>query len=243
MADFWTPFTQKLHFWIEYEKNLPQIPLLGNEMFFDEYRKYHDLDCRLTGGDLRADTIFSLWLPLRYTLVSLHTLPVLQENFGKVAKRQDFLQKLLNRGLAEFLPEESPVVQALQELFIRGQGRENVMILINRGINGKRGNPPYFDYMPYFLRECFAGGDFAQLFNRDEQIVRSWMMREELGMFFHDDYLVPEEIIDLAGTGDLAQGHPMEGKTGEEAILAVTEMIQKYNLILEERRKRLFGTA
>ena len=34
----------------------------------DEYRKTHDLDCIQTKGNLAADTIFSLWLPLRYTL-------------------------------------------------------------------------------------------------------------------------------------------------------------------------------
>ena len=34
----------------------------------DEYRRTHDLDCILTDGNLFADTLFSLWLPLRYVL-------------------------------------------------------------------------------------------------------------------------------------------------------------------------------
>lgn len=34
----------------------------------DAYRKKNDLDCILTNGNLFADTLFSLWLPLRYTL-------------------------------------------------------------------------------------------------------------------------------------------------------------------------------
>ena len=34
----------------------------------DEYRRAHDLDCILTDGNLNADTLISLWLPLRYVL-------------------------------------------------------------------------------------------------------------------------------------------------------------------------------
>lgn len=238
-GDFWAIFRDKIQFWITYEKNLPWLPLRGNEIYFDEYRRDNDLDCRLAGGDLRADTIFSLWIPLRYTLVVMNGLSWLQEEFGEVKKRQTFLQKLLNYGLEDLLPCDEPLVQVLQELFVRGCGRENVMILLNRGLNDMRAQPPYLDYMPYFLRECFQGGKFFQLFNRDMAVVRSWMMEQELQFFFQDGYLLPESLLDLARSGDITQGHPMMGKTPEIGEADLLAMLQQYNEILKQRREVL----
>ena len=50
------PIINQLSYWINYKGS------------GDEYRKNNDRDCILTEGNLYADTIFSLWLPLRYTL-------------------------------------------------------------------------------------------------------------------------------------------------------------------------------
>lgn len=246
MSDnYWEPFRIKLKFWIDFVNNFPNIPRRGNELIFDEYRRDHDLDCRLAGGDLKADTIFSLWLPLRYTLISLHGLPWLQEHFGKVEKSTKFLQSMLNYGLEELLPEDKLVVQQLRNLYILGQGRENVMILINRGLNPMRGGPPYHDYVPYFLKECFEGGAFFHFFNKNPEVLRNWLMREELQFFFEDGYLTPEALYDLSGTGAITVGHPfvrIEGNLeGEEAQEATAQMIFRYVEILKMRRQVMFG--
>ena len=49
-------FKEHIQYWIDYD---------GSS---EGYRKKHDLDCILTDGNLCADTLISLWLPLRYVL-------------------------------------------------------------------------------------------------------------------------------------------------------------------------------
>lgn len=236
------PIEAKLRFWIEYEKNLPQIPLRGNEIFFDEYRSQNDLDCRFLGGNLGADTLFSLWQPLSLALLALNEEENLVQNLGTVRKRQHFLQKLLNSGLEPYLPSDEPLVIELRKLFARGQQRENVMLLSNRGLNEMRALPPYHDYMPYFLLECFRGGKFAHIFNKDEGLLRFWLMREELQVFFDDGFLVPEAILDLSGSGDPRIHLPPKGNSFEEEVANLLSMFQDYNAILEERAECLSQT-
>lgn len=241
------PIAQKIRFWVAYERNLPSLPHRGNEMIFDEYRSQNDLDCRLTGGSLNADTIFSLWYPLQYSLEVLHEADWLRERVGEIRKSEKFLQNMLNYGLEELFPPESELVQRLRDLFILGQGRENVMLLLNRGLNPMRAALPYEDYVPYFLRECFEGGAFAHMFGKNMEILRNWIQREELQMFFRDGFLLPEEIMDLSGTGDLTQGNPLyrgeERLEGEEAERAVMEMLARYVDVLLTRREALAASG
>lgn len=232
---------EKIRFWMQYEQGLPQIPYRGNEIYFDEYRSRHDLDCRFLGGNLNADTIFSLWQPLKNTLVALHGEEKLAEDFISVKKRRNFLQRLLNAGLEHYLPEEELAVQLLSQLFVLGQGRENVMLLSNRGINSMRGGEPYQDYMPYFLLECFDTGKFSHFFNKDVSILRAWIMREELQIFFEDEFLVPESIIDLSGSGDLRNPTPPTGASREENLTALCNMHQNYINLLKQRGERLLA--
>lgn len=231
------PIEDKIRFWIEYERNMPQIPYGGNEIFFDEYRQFHDLDCQLLGGQLGADTIFSLWRPLEYTLLALHAPEDLQKDLGTVRKRRMFLQGLLNRGLGEYFPVHMEIVQHLSQLFDLGQKRENVMLLSNRGLNEMRAVSPYEDYMPYFLKECFKGGKFYHIFNHDEGLLRFWLMREELQVFFEDGYLVPEAILDLAGTGDVTVVKPVaeDAEDEDEYIEELSQMFAGYVEILQAR--------
>ena len=58
--------------WIEYEENKPKTKYDEDSENHDKFRSEHDLDCVLRNGNLHADTIFSLWLPLRFALVRLH---------------------------------------------------------------------------------------------------------------------------------------------------------------------------
>lgn len=239
---FQNPIEQKIRFWMDYEKNLPQIPYRGNEIFFDEYRSRNDLDCQFLGGNLGADTIFSLWQPLKETLLLLNEEDYLTDTIGEPRKRRFFLQKLLNSGLDPYLPPENPLVAELKTLFLRGQQRENVMLLSNRGLNEMRALPPYDDYMPYFLVECFKGGKFAHIFNHDDGLLRFWLMREELQVFFDEGFLVPDAVLDLSGSGDPRISQVPTGNGQEADETALLEMFQDYNAVLLERRQALFPT-
>lgn len=80
------PIENKIQNWITYEENKPRIPYEQNYEVHHRYRSTHDLDCVLLGGDLRADNIISLWLPLRYCLVEINGYPTLNK-YGKLIKR------------------------------------------------------------------------------------------------------------------------------------------------------------
>ena len=59
---------KKIEEWIRYDDHKPVEEYWDNPEEHDEYRRQHDRDCVLAGGDLKTDTIFSLWLPLRHTI-------------------------------------------------------------------------------------------------------------------------------------------------------------------------------
>lgn len=73
------PITQKIQSWIDYNRNKPKGNYAAHKQEHDEYRKNNDLDCILTDGNLYADTIFSLWLPLRFVLVRINDYKVLNQ--------------------------------------------------------------------------------------------------------------------------------------------------------------------
>ena len=96
------------------------------------------------------------------------------------------------------------------------------MILPERWMQ-KRGKPPYYDYMPYFLHECFHDGDFSSPFLSDDDL-RAWIQKESL-YFFFGGTIECKNILDLAGTGDVKKGNPSD----------LDYLLQNYIDILEKR--------
>ncbi|CAI3410142.1 hypothetical protein CIRMBP1320_01024 [Enterococcus cecorum] len=221
------PIYEKIRSWIGYFENQPKIKYNENPEAHDQYRQQNDLDCVLRNGNLNADTIFSLWLPLRYTLVSLNGYVKIEHTTGlKIEKTIPFLKSLIsNNNLEKLLPKEKQTTVLLSNLFKLGQRIENTMLLPVRALQ-KRGGKPYFDYMPYFLYECFEGGDFFGYFGADKKFIQ-WVIDEDLDMFFNGN-ISKENIIDLANTGDLKKGIPTE----------INDLLVNYIKILEQRRNR-----
>lgn len=91
----------------------------------------------MTGGNLFADTIVSLWLPLRYTLnyFECQKWTEWKEYEAKVlrAKRMglkdcnEFLEDLI-ANIEIYLPDHA-ISRKLSELFVIGQSKSNVMLL------------------------------------------------------------------------------------------------------------------
>lgn len=71
----------------------------------DEYRRTHDLDCILTDGNLFADTLFSLWLPLRYVLNYCGTAQWEKYRRMKDLKNNDAFLNDLKNNLQMFIPD------------------------------------------------------------------------------------------------------------------------------------------
>lgn len=65
------PIRVKVENWIKYNKNWPKGKYEDNPKPFDDYRSKNDMDCNLTNGNLFADTIISLSLPMRFVLREL----------------------------------------------------------------------------------------------------------------------------------------------------------------------------
>lgn len=214
------PILDKLSYWKSYDGN------------GDEYRKTHDLDCILAGGDLNADTIISLWLPLRYTLNYFERpewtcwkdfeAKYLKTNGLTLKNHNEFLEDL-GRNIQMFLPEHE-LTYKLIRLFELGQKRCNVMLLLDRSWNSMRGGYPYWDYLPHFLCYYLLDGK-DPVYSRDEII--SWIKSEHLEMFFEKGIIEKEYIIDLAGTGCVCSHSP------QKIVLPI--LLQNYISMLEKR--------
>lgn len=227
--DVYEPIKRKIREWIEYDENAPKVAYSENPELHDDYRKAHDRDCILTGGNLYADTLFSLWLPLRNTIRCLNDEQSISA-VGNIYDKISFVRALMrDDNLEKLLPEDKSVVTKLSTLFELGMRRENVMILPDRRLNPARAQKPYWDYVPVFLLESFPGGGFASYWNGLDDYIE-WIRTERLEMLFGGEP-VAKNIKDLAGTGDLRITIPNNGFEGMERLL------DNYLQVLRERQK------
>ena len=223
------PIIKKIRAWVSYDKKKPKNDYATNRNEHDEFRKNNDLDCVLANGDLNADTIFSLWQPLRLSLVRLNGYNKLNK-YGNINNKIAFLEAILSEQILEqLLPQNNETVKYLLKLFELGQKRCNVMILMNRRMQS-RGLKPYYDYMPYFLYECFDNGKFSQYFKGGNQDLIKWINDQKLNMFFNGEIIKKENIKDLSGSGDVKKGIPRD----------INYLLQNYINILQQRNT-MFG--
>lgn len=223
---------------MNYEPILNKIKYWKNYKGTGEtYRKTHDMDCILTGGNLFADTIFSLWLPLRYTLNYFdsakwiewknHETDVLKKSGVTLKYCDDFLNDFEN-NIELFLPEHE-LTTNLIKLFELGQKRCNIMILPYRKWNTQRGSLPYYDYLPHFLYDILNTND-----SKENEIICNWIKREQLTLFFNNEIIDKKQIKDLAGTGHVTKHAPKN--------IVILLLIQNYIEILQQREARMQTT-
>lgn len=223
--DMYVPILQKIRYWRDYTGT------------GDLYRQEHDLDCILTGGNLFADTLFSLWLPLRYTLnyygcelwdnwKEFETEKLRPQKLG-LKDCPDFLNSLIE-NIDAFLPPME-LTALLSELFELGQHRCNVMILPYRSWNSRRGYQPYWEYLPHFLYDLMNTESSVFL-----KAVSTWLQSEHLEMFFNGR-LDKSNLKDLAGTGAVWRHKPNE--------INLEHLLHSYIDILRERKSIIMDVA
>lgn len=188
----YAPIIQKIEYWRDYTGT------------GDLYRQNHDWDCLQVEGNLLADTLVSLWLPLRYVLnhfdyTEWKEWKEREDKKLKPKKKRlkdcpDFLGELVG-NIENYLPPTELTLR-LSELFRLGQQRCNVMILPYRFWNRLRGDRPYWDFLPHFLYDLLDTDSPLFL-----QAVQTWIKREKLEMFFINGKLDKDSLKDLAGTG------------------------------------------
>lgn len=219
--DYAAPIIAKLKYWRDYDGT------------GDEYRRTHDLDCILTGGDLRADTLFSLWLPLRYSMNHFDKPEwqywrdfeyiELKPKGVRLKDYPDFLNNMINH-IDQFLDFDSELMRKLSTLFELGQRRANVILLPKRNWNSRRGCRPYWDYFPHFLFDLFA-------YSVDEDALQRWLREESLEPFFASETFAQENIRDLAGTGSPCIHNPRD--------IQLVQLVDNYIDILRRRAELL----
>ena len=223
------PIRKKVEEWLWYDENQPEGNYFANVEEHDRFRSLHDRDCMLTGGDLKADTLFSLWTPLRHTIVRLNDQETIRA-VGDISKKYVFLREFIKEdNIEKLLPETESIVHRLSELFARGMGRENVFLLPERKQNCARARKPYYDYVPVMLLEAFPGGVFSKYWDSPEAYLR-WIGEEHMEMFF-DGGISPEHIRDLSGSGDAHDSLAPEG------VEAMERMLENYITVLKERKR------
>ena len=227
--NIYEPIRKKVEEWLWYDENQPKSNYFANVEEHDRFRSLHDRDCVLTGGELKADTLFSLWTPLRHTIVRLNDRETIQ-SVGDISKKYVFLREFIKGdNIEKLLPETESIVQKLSELFELGMGRENVFILTERKLKCARARKPYYDYVPVMLLEAFPGGVFSAYWNSPEAYLR-WIDEEHMEVFF-DGGVSPEHIRDLSGSGDIHDSLAPEG------VVAMGRMLDSYIAVLKERRR------
>lgn len=227
--NIYKPIRRKIEEWIRYDDCKPVGAYYDNMEAHDKYRKWHDRDCVMMGGELKADTMFSLWLPLRHTIARINNTETIRE-VGNISSKYDFLRSLdKGNNLEKLLPAYMSITTKLSTLFELGMGRENIFMLPDRQLNSLRGGEPYWDYIPAFLLASFPNGEFAHYWNSPEEHLE-WIEREYFQVFFDGD-ITPENIKDLSGAGDINKSLPPEG------VQAMENMIDNYISVLQKRRK------
>lgn len=211
--DVFSPIKEELCYWLD--------PGTGD-------RSKDDRDCILAGGDLRADTIFSLWLPLRYTLNKMSKprwrayleleYAVLRPRRLRLKNCTDFLTEMIDNP-EDFIDLENPLTEKLSNLMTLGMTRANVMILPHRSWNTWRGGAPFYDYIPHFLEALFMRENHGTLV--------AWLKREHLEPLFYEGEIARDNIKDLANTGSPRSHSPQD--------INLTTLFDNYICVLRER--------
>ena len=232
------PIMKKIREWKEYNKNSPKCPYSGNEIIHDIYRALNDSDCQLTKGNLMADTIFSLWIPLKMSLQCSETYPYrLQGNKFYPYKHDNYISKsgnLINfltdieENLEIYLPENK--WGRLYEFAALSLTRANIMILHDRKMQSR--GKLFLDQMPKTLYECFKDGVFYECFQKKDSLVTNWIKEEKLEYFF-DGEIKRENIKPLIKNFKADEVYWLKEKED------IDEMLKNFINVLKLRGKEL----
>jgi hypothetical protein len=188
---------------------------------YNEWRKKYDLDVIHLNGDLCADTIFSIWMPLKMCLQISATYPYSEHgNNEKPYKSNPYLPNII-KNIDTYLPYNE--WEELYKFVSIALTEANVMKLPEEKMQ-KRGK--FYDQMPKTLYECFEGGIFNGCF-KDVQ-VEEWVSQQNLTMFFENN-ISRENIKPLISRMRASEFEWLKNR--EE----IKEMLTNYNVILDMR--------
>lgn len=240
------PIMCKLGEWIHFYTEFQCFEDKTKYPDFKTFQQSNDMDCLWAGGNQKAGTLFSLWTPLKETICTLHpdkvrkegniTSIMLGERKITLKKELPYLIELHDLTLLqELLPADNELVQLLSKLFIIGQTKANIVIYPNRYMKSNRAHAPYYDYVPYFLRECFPGGRFFGNFDKNEEQVKFWIQREWLQKCFEEKVIEKDKVRDLVGTGDLTKGWAVDADGNPSAEMLRQKLVSYLQILLKRK--------
>lgn len=182
----------------------------NNLQLYHEWRRANDLDCIAKGGDLRADTLVSMWTPIKWVLNCLNP----DIKVYKTAKGSDpncYLRKLRDEYEVYFTSEDDEkksLVAKLDRLCQLAELECNFILLPGDGRdNGSGMNPEryclkrddkttyLYDQVPCTLYHVFENDTLGKYFQNEDDVV-SWIKREHLDVGFNGD-ISQENIIPM----------------------------------------------
>lgn len=212
--------------------NNPIINFLNYWMKPDKPRAKNDLDCLYFSGDLKADTIFSVWNPLKMVLDNLNPNEKLYKTNKYGSDPYKYLKKIRD-NIDFYLPRNEQMVKELYHFANLAETRANYMLWPSQGPNVQRKD--YYDQMPPTLYNCFPNGDLSRYFD-NKVTLNEWLIREDLGMFFSSGVYSKENINPLISS--------MKSNTWKWLKVRdeIIEMLQNMNLILGQRLQNMEPT-
>lgn len=233
-------YLEEYKFKCEYEENEP----LKN--YFRYWKKFWidkangiEIDKKILEKELNqeypnADTIISLWTPLKKCMDKLNVPEKL--NGIKISKySKDFYDEILKDDVFEkCFPKDNGIVKKLNELSKLTCTRANTMSIPQGRFNNDRYQCS-LDQMPLTLHHCFKG-KLKNYFN-SEEILKHWITSQKLELCFVDKQIKYENIIDLDKyiNNNFKAIFP---KISDEEEIYI-EMLDKYINFIIERNKLL----
>ena len=208
---------------------------------YDEWRRKNDMDCMYLDGDMRADTLFSAWTPIKWVIGCIN-----KGRGIRLSKTPDCLKHLfVNKE--DYLPPDHELTKLLNRYLELAEGRWNYILLPDRNINSKRysglnigdKSVSLFDEVPPMLYHIFNKESLGKYFadedgQYDVDTVVAWIRREHLEMGFEGGNIDEAEIKPL-----VKEVNPSDAKwlTEENEICEALS----YMIRFLEKRKECFA--
>ena len=260
------------------EKDKAMITILGNKLYKDPNENFHNVFINyinywnnynsngnkeidkfwFANGNLickkyaSADTIFSLWTPMKWVILSLNNKDYTKEHFIEEALKADNIYSFLEK----ILPRNNELVIRLQEFAMLASYEENVMSVptIKKKIKGQtysintyRGKC-YYDQMPVMLFYLLNGANgeknnFSIFFEDDnnntlektKENILNWIQNNHLEIFFEEKKINIDDRENFYNLKKLGIACNKREKVIDKEQLKI--MLDKYIELIKERKK------
>ena len=206
----------------------------------DEWRKENDLDCMYYKGDLRADTLISVWTPMRMVLDYFNKDKGMV--FRKRATGEGDINKYLKMIVSDttrYLPANHILTSLLNELLMWAEKPCNYILLpyeemnCNRySINNNGETLWLYDFVPCTMYHIFDHETLGRYFD-GECAAKEWILREKLQCAFYNNEISIDKIIPMTKGMNISRPRLLATeKEIKEMLCYMIDLLKRRNLLL-----------